>query len=98
MATRVLLPKGPKKLDVSVSESDSEKEKEMTEGNTSDIPLDKEAQDEADKLLEQKGVAVVGGKLMIPADKLKIPDELCLIKSGKGRGSKKTFICQICDK
>ena len=98
MATRVLLPKGPKKLDVSVSESDSEKEKEKTEGNTSDIPLDKEAQDEADKLLEQKGVAVVGGKLMIPADKLKIPDELCLIKSGKGRGSKKTFICQICDK
>merc|ERR1719282_132471 len=50
MATRVLLPKGPKKLDVSVSESDSEKEKEKTEGNTSDIPLDKEAQDEADKL------------------------------------------------
>ena len=35
---------------------------------------------------------------MIPAHKLKIPDELCLIKtSGKGKGSKKMFICQICD-
>ena len=95
-ATRVLLPKGQKKPEM----SESETEKEITEDSAvSDTPLDKEAQDEADKLLEQKGVAVVGGKLMIPAHKLKIPDELCLIKtSGKGKGPvKKTFICQICE-
>ena len=100
-ATRVLLPKGSKRVekgDNSVSESEGE-EKEKTEGNPSEATLDKEAQDEADKLLEQKGVAVVGGKLMIPADRLKIPEELCLIKTnGKGKGSKKTFICRICDK
>merc|ERR1711941_143859 len=37
---------------------------------------------------------------MIPADKLKIPDELCAIKtSGKGKGpAKKSFLCQICEK
>ena len=93
-ATRVLLPKGQKKAEMSESET------EITEDSAvSDTPLDKEAQDEADKLLEQKGVAVVGGKLMIPAHRLKIPDELCLIKtSGKGKGPvKKTFICQICE-
>ena len=81
------------------SDSESEKEKELKDGNSSDTPLDKETQEEADKLLEQKGVAVVGGKLMIPADRLKIPEELCLIKTaGKGRGTKKTFVCQICEK
>ena len=95
-ATRVLKPKAQKKPEM----SDSENDKDITEDSAvSDTPLDKEAQDEADKLLEQKGVAVVGGKLMIPAHKLKIPDELCLIKtSGKGKGPvKKIFICQICD-
>merc|ERR1712079_614210 len=78
--------------------SESETEKEAAE--VSAVSLDKEAQDEADKLLEQKGVAVVGGRLMIPADKLKIPDELCAIKtSGKGKGpAKKSFLCQICEK
>ena len=96
-ATRVLVPKATKKQNVSDSESDKERENQP-EKISADAPLDKEAQDEADKLLEQKGVAVVGGKLMIPAHKLKIPDELCLIKtSGKGKGSKKMFICQICD-
>eukprot|EP00092_Neocalanus_flemingeri_P012486 GFUD01013459.1.p1 GENE.GFUD01013459.1~~GFUD01013459.1.p1 ORF type:complete len:2839 (+),score=729.45 GFUD01013459.1:442-8517(+) len=61
--------------------------------------MEKEMQDEADKLLEQKGVSVVEGKLMIPADKLDIPEELCKIKSiGRGRGNKKYFVCQICDK
>ena len=95
-AARVLKPKAQKKPQM----SDSENEKDVTEDSAvSDAPLDKEAQDEADKLLEQKGVAVVGGKLMIPAHKLKIPDELCLIKtSGKGKGPvKKIFICQICE-
>merc|ERR1712045_534217 len=97
-ATRVLVPKATKKQNVSDSESDKERENQP-EIISADAPLDKEAQDEADKLLEQKGVAVVGGKLMIPAHKLKIPDELCLIKtSGKGKGPvKKIFICQICD-
>ena len=103
IAARVLLPKGQKKVEATESESEREreKEKERAEGasNSSNAPLDKEAQDEADKLLEQKGVAVVGGKLMIPADRLKIPEELCKIKTlSKGRASKKMFICEICDK
>ena len=36
---------------------------------------------------------------MIPADRLKIPEELCKIKTlSKGRVSRKMFICEICDK
>merc|ERR1712226_428680 len=55
--------------------------------------------EENDKLMEQKGVKVVGDKMMIPADKLKIPEELCKIKTvGRGKMGKKIFICQICDK
>ena len=92
---KALSPKAAKKG----QSSDSETDKEKNDGLSSDVPLDKETQAEADKLLEQKGVAVVGGKLMIPADRLKIPDELCLVKSaGRGRGAKKIFICQICEK
>ena len=78
-----------------LSKSKEETESEIEE----DSNMDKETQDEADKLLEQKGVAVVEGKLMIPADKLKIPEEFCKMKSiGRGRGSKKQFVCQICEK
>merc|ERR1719454_276975 len=37
--------------------------------------------------------------MMIPADKLKIPEELCKMKSvGRGKAGKKMFVCQICDK
>merc|ERR1711997_509823 len=44
-------------------------------------------------------MGVVGDKMMIPADKLKIPEELCKMKSvGRGKAGKKMFVCQICDK
>ena len=35
---------------------------------------------------------------MIPVEKLTIPEELCKMKStGRGRGTKKFFLCQICE-
>merc|ERR1719192_3085957 len=78
-----------------VSETESEKEK----GDTDAAEMDKETQEENDKLMEQKGVKVVGDKMMIPADKLKIPEELCKMKSvGRGKAGKKMFVCQICEK
>merc|ERR1711994_317419 len=49
-ATRVLVPKATKKLNVSDSESAKESENQP-EKISADAPLDKEAQDEADKLL-----------------------------------------------
>ena len=55
------------------------------------------ASSETDKLIENKRTAVIGGKLMIPADKLQIPDELCKIKF-VGKANKKNFICEICEK
>merc|ERR1711874_776810 len=91
----VLLPelrRGKKKL----SESDTEKESNVDD-DESKSSVDAETQAEADKLMVQKGVSVIGGKLMIPADKLKIPDELCRVKTS-GKAHRKTFICQICDK
>ena len=74
----------------------AETERTDTDSND-DSNADVEAQEEADKLLEKKGVSVVGGKLMIPADKLKIPDELCKIKL-IGRTNKRYFFCEICEK
>ena len=89
-----VLDEGKSKVKKLVSESESEKEKD-----TDGTDIDKETQEENDKLMEQKGVKVVGDKMMIPADKLKIPDELCKIKSiGRGKAGKKMFVCQICDK
>ena len=76
--------------------SDDESGRNDSDSNV-DSAGDTEAQEEADKLLEKKGVSVVGGKLMIPADKLKIPDELCKIKL-VGRTNKRHFSCEICEK
>ena len=56
--------------------SSSEDSDRMESESNDDSNQDAETQAEADKLLEKKGVSVIGGRLMIPADKLKIPDEL----------------------
>ena len=90
-----VLDEGKIKAKKAVSETESEKEK----GDTDTTDMDKETQEENDKLMEQKGVKVVGDKMMIPADKLKIPEELCKMKSvGRGKAGKKMFVCQICEK
>ena len=83
----------PRRLRKSSSEDSDRLESESTD----DSRQDAEMQAEADKLLEKKGVSVIGGKLMIPADKLKIPDELCKIKL-VGKANKRHFCCEICDK
>merc|ERR1711956_1699 len=86
---------GKSKAKKAVSETESERDKSNTDGTD----MDKETQEENDKLMEQKGVKVVGDKMMIPADKLKIPEELCKTKVvGRGKAGKKMFVCQICDK
>ena len=53
--------------------------------------------EETDELLKQKGVTVNrDGKLMIPSQKLTLPDELCkAVTNDKG---KKSFACQVCNK
>merc|ERR1719225_397785 len=90
-----VLDEGKSKAKKDVSETESEKEK----GDTDAAEMEKETQEENDKLMEQKGVKVVGDKMMIPADKLKIPEELCKMKSvGRGKAGKKMFVCQICEK
>ena len=83
----------PRRLRKSSSEDSDRLESESND----DSRQDAEMQAEADKLLEKKGVSVIGGKLMIPADKLKIPDELCKIKL-VGKANKRHFCCEICDK
>ena len=77
--------------------SSSEDSDRMESESNDDSNQDAETQAEADKLLEKKGVSVIGGRLMITADKLKIPDELCKIKL-VGKANKRHFCCEICDK
>merc|ERR1712130_499376 len=88
IATRVLLPKGTKKGDNPESENEKEKEREKASTDKQeDIKPSKQRQDGAGEEKE-----------MIPVDKLTIPEELCKIKStGRGRGTNKTFLCQICN-
>merc|ERR1712200_173286 len=86
-----------KKGDAQKKESASECSKcEDEDGSTSESN-DSEVQTENDKLLENKRTSVIDGKLMIPADKLQIPDELCRIKY-VGKANKKYFVCEICVK
>merc|ERR1711872_363521 len=68
IATRVLLPKGAKKLDKSGSESEKEREKIDSEG-LGNAPGSKEQHDDTSEK-----------KMMIAIEKLAIPEELCRIK------------------
>jgi len=88
MATRVLLPKQSKAKKVEMSESESDREREKPDMDSQDDSnMNKEMHDETSK-----------GRMMIPVDKLTIPEELCKMKStGRGRGTKKFFVCQICE-
>merc|ERR1711915_1048487 len=86
MATRVLLPKGAKKLDKSESESEKEREKIDSDG-VGNSPGSKEQHDDTSEK-----------RMMIAIEKLPIPEELCRIKSiGRGRGTKKVYLCQVCE-
>merc|ERR1712013_815845 len=85
IATRVLLPKGSKKVEISESEMEREKEKVNI-----DIDDSNENKQKVDGTSEEKEV--------VPVDKLTIPEELCKMKTtGRGRGTKKFFVCQICE-
>merc|ERR1712200_101730 len=86
-----------KKGDAQKKESSSECSKCGDEDGSTRESNSPEVQTENDKLLENKRTSVIDGKLMIPADKLQIPDELCRIKY-VGKANKKHFVCEICVK
>ena len=66
------------------SESEMEREKEREKVNT-EIDDSDESQEELDEKGEEK--------VMIPVEKLTIPEELCKMKStGRGRGTKKFLV------
>ena len=76
------MPKGSKKVETSESEMEREKEREKVNTEIDDS-------DESQEELDEKGEE----KVMIPVEKLTIPEELCKMKStGRGRGTKKFLV------